>query len=136
MKTSRIQAIALASIFTALCALFILTACGGGSVESLSGEYVVIESDVDDRPVGSVVSFSDGVATNMWPLGKRAESRYTTMEMQDGFTAMIFEPYTGIENFTYYLKKDGRSIEVWNSIQHSLRDREAGYSYSFVIEKQ
>jgi hypothetical protein len=139
LKKNNIKIIVTIIALTVLCATSVFSGCGssGGSAESISGTYVIVESDSSDHPTGSSVSFKDGVATNMWPVGKRDQSQYSTMEAQDGFTAMIFEPFAGIENFTYYLKKDGGRIEVWSAISYSLRDNDdAPGSYSFIIEKQ
>jgi hypothetical protein len=136
IKKTGIKTIVTVPIFIMLCASLMLTGCGGDSADSLKGEYTVVESNSSDHPVGDTVSFDDGVATNMWPTDRKNGSLYDTMDAVDGFTAMMFEPYAGIEDFTYYLKKDGKRIEVWSAIGYSLRNNDAGPGYSFVIEKK
>jgi hypothetical protein len=121
-------------IILATILIVLLPACSG-NLEDIKGDYVVIESRMDEHPEGQVITFEDGVATNMWIYDDRDQFAYGTSEADDGYTAMYFESYAGIDNFTYYLRKDGGGIEVYGAVTYGVRDQKEISPY-FVIEKQ
>jgi hypothetical protein len=111
-----------------------LSACGG-NLENIEGDYVVVESKMNEHPVDQVITFEGDVATNMWIYDDRNQFAYGTSEANDGYTAMYFESYAGIDNFTYYLRKDGGNIEIYGAVTYSVRNQKEISPY-FVIKKQ
>jgi hypothetical protein len=122
------------SIAITIVLILSLSSCGG-KLENITGDYVVVESSMDEHPIDQIISFEDDISTNMWIYGDRNRFAYATGEANDGYTAMYFESYAGIDNFTYYLRKDGGKVEVYGAVTYSVRDQKEISPY-FIIEKQ